>query len=156
MSLRDRLAEDKPAFDAIVAVATCRDSLFFADLCWPPFDSEAELQRLTKGSDPGVIFETVTRVVVIEEHSGELRYYAGGWRSHESRIHLEQDRIWAEGYEMGVLPSPREAVLFAERFLAREQALQEIATPRLVHHRQDTDKSRRITSSATRSVRDFG
>ena len=142
MGLREQLAEDKQAFDTILTVATCRDSLFFADLCWPPFDSEVELQRLVKGRDPGVIFETSTRVVVIEEHSGELRYYAGGWRSHESRIHLEQDRIWAEGYELGVLLSPREAVGFAERFLARAQPLQKIDTPRLVHHRQDTDTSR--------------
>src|SRR2546421_5950931 len=148
VGFRERLAEDKPAFDAIVAIATCRDSLFFADLCWPPFDSEAERQRLIEGRDPGVIFETATRVVVMEEHSGELRYYAGGWRSHESRIHLEQDRIWAEGYEMGVFPSPQDAVLFAERFLARRQALQDIETPRLVHHRQATDKNCR-TSGCT-------
>jgi hypothetical protein len=138
MTLRDRLAEYGQPFRAILTVASCRDSLFFADLCWPPFESEAELQRMIEGRDPGVILESATRVVAIQEHSGELRYYAGGWRSHESRIYLEQDRIWAEGYEMGVLPSPREAVLFAEQFLARERALQEIETPRLVHHRQDT------------------
>jgi len=83
--------------------------------------------------------------VVIEEHGGELRYYAGGWRSHESRIHLEQDRIWAEGHELGVFASPREAVRFAERFLVRGQALQEIDMPRLVRHRQDTDRSRRTS-----------
>lgn len=148
MGFRERLAEDKPAFDATVGVATCRDSLFFADLCWSPFDFEAELQRFNDGREYGVIFETGTRVVVIEEHGGELRYYAGGWRSHESRIHLEQDRIWAEGFEMGVLPSPQEAVRFAERFLAKEQALQEIDTPRLVHRRQNTDESR-ITSRST-------
>src|SRR6478736_194471 len=106
MGLREGLAEYQQLFHAIVAVASCRDSLGFADLCWPPFDWEAELQRLIEGREPGVIFETATRVVVIEEHAGELRYYAGGWRSHESRIHLEQDRIWAEGYEMGVLPTP--------------------------------------------------
>jgi hypothetical protein len=136
--LRERLSEDKQAFAAILCVATCGDSLFFADLCWPPFDFEAELQRKVEGRDPGVIFETATRVVVIEEHSGELRYYAGGWRSHESRIYLEQDRIWAEGYELGVFPSPGEALAFAERFLAQEQALQKIDISRLVHHWRDT------------------
>jgi hypothetical protein len=134
-------AADKQAFDALLAVATCRDSLCFADLCWLPFDSQAELQRLVEWRDPGVHFETAARMVVIEEHSGELRYSAGGWRSHESRIPLEQERIWAEGHEMGVFPSPGEAVLFAERFLAREQAIQEIDTPRLVHHRQETDQT---------------
>jgi hypothetical protein len=142
VGLRERLAENNPAFDAIVAVATCRDSLFFADLCWPPFDLDAERQRFIEGRDPGVIFETAMRVVVIEEHGRELRYYAGGWCSHESRMHLEQDRIWAEGYEMGVLLSSSEAARFAERYLARNQPLQEIDTPRVVHNRQNTDESR--------------
>jgi hypothetical protein len=145
MALRETLMGYEQPFRAVAAVATCRDSRVFADLCWPPFDSKAELPRLIDGRDPGVIFETASRVTVIEEHSGELRYYAGGWRSDESRIHLEQVRIAAEGYEMGVFPSPQDAVLFAERFLAREQALQDIETPRLVHRRQDTDKSRRTS-----------
>ncbi len=145
MGLQERLAEDKEAFDAIAAIATCRDSLLFADLCWPPFDSEAELPRAVEGRDPGVLFDTATRVVVIEEHGGELRYYAGGWRSQKSRIHLEQDRIGAEGYEMGVLPSPREAVRFAERYLAQGDTLQEIDTPRFVHHRQHTGQSRQTS-----------
>lgn len=138
MSLREQIAEDKRAFDAVLAVATCRDSLLFADLCWTPFDLQFELRRAAEGSDPGVIFETPTRVVVIEDHSGELRYYAGGWCSHQDRIHLEQHRISAEGYELGVFPSPREAVLFAERFLSRQQPLQAIETPRRVLRRQDT------------------
>lgn len=141
MGLRERLAENQQSFHAIVAVASCRDSLDFADLCWPPFDDKAEMQRLIEWRDPGVIFEAASRVVVIEEHSGELRYYAGGWRSHESRIHLEQDRIEAEGYEMGVFPMPQEAVLFAERFLVHEQALQDIDTPRLIHYHQNTNKN---------------
>jgi hypothetical protein len=136
--LRERLVTDKPAFDSIVAVATCRDSWGFADLCWSPFDLAEVLQLSAEGRVPGVIFETATRVVVIEEHGGELRYYAGGWSSPESHIHVEDERIWAEGLEMGVLPSPCEAVRFAERFLARGQPLQEIETPRIVHQREDT------------------
>jgi hypothetical protein len=141
MGLRERLAENEQAFQATIAVATCRESLDFADLCWPPFDPQVELRRLIENRDPGVIFETTRRVVVIEEHSGELRYYAGGWRSHESHIHLEQDRIWAEGHELGVFPTPGDGILFAEAFLARELALQGIETSRQVHHRQETDKS---------------
>lgn len=140
MRLRDRLAAYQQPFIPIVAVASCRDSLFFADLCWPQFDGEAELRRSIDGLNPGVIFETPTRMVVIEEHSGELRYYAGGWRSHESRIHLEQDRIWAEGSELGVFSLAQDAILFAEQFLVRQQALQDIETPRLVRHRRQTDK----------------
>jgi hypothetical protein len=147
VGLRDRLAACRQAFDQVLVVAKCRESLFFADLCWPPFDFEAMLPRLLERRDPGVILETPSRVVVIEEHGGELRYYAGGWRSHESRIHLEQERIEAEGYEMGVFPSPRDAALFAEAFLVRAGALQDIETSRLVHHRRETDKSRPSRSS---------
>lgn len=148
MELWERLAEYQQAFDAIVAFANCRHSLLFADLCWPPFDPEAELRRLTKGRDPGVMFETASRVVVIEEHSAELRYYAGGWCSNQSRIRFEQDRITAEGYEMGVFPCVQGAVLFAEKFLAREMALQDIETPRSVHHRRETDGNRRTSHSS--------
>lgn len=70
------------------------------------------------------------------------------WRSHESRIHLEQDQIWAEGFEMSVFPSPGEAVRFTERFLVRGEPFQKIDTNRLVHHWQDTDESR-ITQGCT-------
>jgi hypothetical protein len=142
MGLRDRLAENRQPFDAVVAVATCRNSLFFADLCWPPFDMEADRMRLIEGRDPGVIFEPVSRVVVLEEHSGELRYYAGGWRSDESRIYLEQDRIEAEGSEMGVFRTLRDAMIFTERYLVGEQALQDIEAAREVIHRRETITSR--------------
>src|SRR5258708_15145895 len=98
MGLRERLAEYEQSFHVTVAMATCRDSLGFADLCWPPFDPEGELQRLVEGRDPGVIFETPSRVAVVEEHNGELRYYAGGWRSPASRLHFEPDPIGAEGH----------------------------------------------------------
>jgi hypothetical protein len=147
MSLRERLAVYEQAFQTTVAVATCRESLGFGDLYWPPLDPQVELLRLTNNGDPGVIFETPTRVVVIEEHSGELRYYAGGWRSHESRICLEQDRIWAEGQELGVFPTPGDGILFAEAFLVRELALQDITTARRINHRQETDKSWQAQSS---------
>jgi hypothetical protein len=116
VGLREGLAENRQLFESVVAVATCRDSLFFADLCWPPFDADAERQRLIERRDAGLIFETDRRVVVIEEHGGELRYYAGGWRSDERRIYLEQDRIEAEGYEMGVFRTLRDALLFSERY----------------------------------------
>lgn len=142
MGLRERLAEYEQPFHAIIAVATCCDSLCFGDLCWPPYDWEAESNRLIERREAGVIFETTLRVLAIEEHCGELRYYAGGWPSHQSRIYLEQYRMEAEGYEMGVFPTPRDAVLFAERFLADDQALQDIDTPRQVHRRQETDKNR--------------
>jgi hypothetical protein len=141
MGLRERLAEYRRPFEAIGAVATCRDSLFFADLYWPPIDTEAEQRRLIERHDAGVIFETASRVVVIEEHSGELRYYAGGWRSDERRIHLEQDRIVAEGCEMGVFRTLCDAILFAECYLVGNQALQDIEAAREVLHRRETSKT---------------
>lgn len=134
MSWREQLSEDQQALAAILRIATCRDSLLFADLCWPPFDLEAELERLVERRDPGIIFETSTRVFVVEEHSGELRYYAGGWPSHESRIYFE----WAEGCELGLFSWARDAVKFAERFLVQQHALQQIDTHRLIRHRQET------------------
>ena len=96
MGLREQMAEYRRSFDACLSDATCRDSVLFADLSWPPFDPAVELPRLIAGRDPGVSFETPTRIVVVEQHSGEPRYYAGGWPPHQSRIHLEQERIEAE------------------------------------------------------------
>jgi hypothetical protein len=143
MGLREQMAGYRLAFDAILSVAICSESLLFCDLLWPPFDHEAELPRIIARQDLGVLFQTPTRLVVVEQHSGELRYYAGGWPSHLNRIHLEEERIATEGSEMGVFASPREAVHFAASYLARELALQDIETPRLVRHRRDTDRSHR-------------
>ena len=140
MSLRDQLSEHEQAFNAILAVATWRDSLFFADLCWPPFDPDVTARRVAENRDPGIMFETPTRVVVIEEHGGELRYYAGGWCSPENRHSEEEERILAEGCEMGVFPSPREAVLFVEGFLAQQLDLQDIVVPRSLRHRRETGR----------------
>ncbi|HEY7423550.1 MAG TPA: hypothetical protein VH682_04840 [Gemmataceae bacterium] len=67
--------------------------------------------------------------------------YAGGWRSDESRIYLEQERIEAEGYEMGVFRTPRDALLFTELYLVGKQALQDIEAVREVIHRRETNKS---------------
>ncbi len=138
MGLRHELARYRHHFDEVVAVAACRDSLWFCDLCWPPFDFEAEQRRLIEQRDPGVIFETARRVVVIEEHNEELRYYAGGWCPDQDRIYLEAARIEAEGYELGVLRTLKGAVLFTKSYLARERPLQEIQVPREVRHREDT------------------
>jgi len=150
MDLRDQLAEFRQPFDAITAVATHAASVGFADLLWEPLDENEALPRIMETRDPGVIFETPTRVVVVEEWSGELRYYAGGWRSDQHRIHLEWDRIEAEGSEMGVLPSPEAAARFAERYLARDEALQDIDVPRRIRHeRRETDTVRLAELRAT-------
>ena len=143
MDLRDQLAEFPELLGAIDAVATYSPSVGFSDVVWAPIDWDEGLPRMMETRDPGVMFETPTRVVVIEEWAGELRYYAAGWRSDQRCVHLEEDRVEAEGSEMGILPSPEAAVRFAERYLARGEALQEIDVPRWMYRRrQDTDTAR--------------
>src|SRR5262245_51543248 len=120
MGLRELLAAWPEPFGAVVAVASCRDSLWFLDLCWPPFDSEAEWRRLIENRDPGVIFETRTRVVVVEEHGGELRFYAGGWG----------EEVYGHPHELGVFRSAEDAIRYAEAFLARRLHPERITVPR--------------------------
>lgn len=138
MGLREQLAEHRPLFDAVLRVATCRESLGFADLTWPPFDLALELPRLLGRSDLGVYLQTQTRYVVVERVSDELRYYAGGCFTAPDRLHEEADRVEAEGCEMGVFATPRDVLLFLECFLLLERAVQDIATPRLLRHQTET------------------
>jgi hypothetical protein len=144
MGLREHLAAHSELFEAVLAVATCRDSLGFGDLWFPPFDFDAELRRLVENRDPGVRFETASRIVVIEEYGGELRYYAGGWCPDQNRIYLEQDRIEAEGSELGVFDSARAAIAFVEQYLVQERTFQGIPVPRQVcyGHTSGTDEVR--------------
>lgn len=140
-SLREQLSASYPQpFQAILSVARCTDMLAFGDLWWEPVDPDF-LQRLDENRDPGVMFETPRRVVVLEVHAGELRYYAAGWRSDERRIIHEQDRIEAEGSEMGVFPSLDAAIRFAERYLVGMERIQNIDLPRQPRYRQDTDEA---------------
>jgi hypothetical protein len=73
VGLRDRLAEDSQPFDAVLGVAACRDSLGFADLLWAPLDFDDFRRRLIAGSDPGVMFETASRVMVVATAAQPLR-----------------------------------------------------------------------------------
>lgn len=134
MELRDKLAAHRQPFDAVLGVATCSDSLGFGNLWFPPFDFEAERCRLIENRDPGVIFETDWRVVVIEEYGGELRYYAGGWCPDQQRIYLEQDRIEAEGCELGIFASTGEAIAFVEQYLVQHQPFPTIKAGRKMRY----------------------
>jgi hypothetical protein len=109
MGLRERLAENRQPFAAVSAVATCRDSLGFGDLLWTPKDFDAYKDRLIAHRDPGVMFETVSRVVVVEEWGGELRFYAGGWGS----------EVYDQPHELGMFRSAEDAIRYAEAFLAQ-------------------------------------
>jgi hypothetical protein len=117
MGLRERLAEHRQPFEAVLAVATCRPSLGFGDLLWTPLDCDAFLRRLIDGRDPGVIFETASRVVAIEEHSGELRFYAGGWGA----------EVYDQPHELGIFRSAEDAIRYTEAFLVRQLHPERIA-----------------------------
>jgi hypothetical protein len=56
--------------DGGLGVAACRDLLGFADLLWAPLDFDAFRGRQIAGRDPRVMFETASRVVVVEEYGG--------------------------------------------------------------------------------------
>ena len=62
----------------------------------------------------------------------ELRYYAGGWCPDQNRIYQEQDRIVAEGCELGVFRSVRDALTFTEKYLADERSFGAVQVPREV------------------------
>jgi hypothetical protein len=76
------------------------------------------------------MFESPVRLVVFQTIGGELRYYAGGWCPEPTRIYLEQERIWAEGYELGVFGSVTDALAFAEQYLAEGNSLASIEAAR--------------------------
>jgi hypothetical protein len=143
MKMRDQLEAEFPEhFRAILSVARCSDSAGFLDLLWPPFDYDREWPRMRDMTDPGVMLEAPRRVVVVDTISNELRYYAGGWYTDQSRAHLEDDRFNAEGSELGVFPSLEAAVTFARRFLVDAAPIQEIDVARhLFGERRDTDVS---------------
>jgi hypothetical protein len=127
--LRERLSEHSELFNAVVAVAGCKDINGFLDLTWPPCD-KVEIQRALDGLKTGVEFTTALRTLVIEEYGGELRYYAGGWAPDERSRFLEQDRIEREGWELGVFGSIEDALTFAMQFLKECRPIQDIGVVR--------------------------
>jgi hypothetical protein len=130
MRIQDEVDREVDAVRRITAVARRRPCTFFADLLWG--GAMPEIQDL--GDDPGVMFESPRRVVVLQRVSGELRYYAGGWCPDQDRIYLEQDRVWAEGSELGIFASVRDALLFAEQYLAEGQGFGDLTVPRQVRY----------------------
>ena len=133
MGLQAEVDVEADAVRRITSAARRSPCSAFADLLWPPIPDLSELMRLLEG-DPGVMFESPRRIVVFQRIGGKLRYYAGGWRSDQSRIVLEQDRIAAEGYEMGVFASVRDALAFAVRYLVQEKRFAAVTVPRKVLH----------------------
>jgi hypothetical protein len=127
MSLEAEVNTDPAAVQRIAAVARRTSGPAFADIQWPPCPHVLALM-----DDPGVMFESPRRVVVFQRIGGELRYYAGGWCPDQSRIYLEQERVWAEGSESGVFRSVADALAFAEQYLAEERSFAGVGVPREV------------------------
>jgi hypothetical protein len=117
------------AVQRITAVARRTSTPAFCDLLWPPCPHPAALM-----TDPGVMFESPRRIVVFQRIGGELRYYAGGWCPDKSRIYLEQDRVWAEGIELGVLGSVADALTLAKQYLAEERTFAALSVRRAVRY----------------------
>jgi hypothetical protein len=127
------------AVQRIVAVARRTECPLFLDLLGWRKESYDIFSIIR---NPGVMFESPHRVVVFQEVCGELRYYAGGWRSNESRIYLEEARIEAEGHERGIFETVSGAIEFTERYLVEAACLQAIDVPRrLLSRRETTIKS---------------
>jgi hypothetical protein len=101
----------------------------FADILWSPVPDLLVLMK-----DPGVLFESRRRVVVFQRIEGELRYYAGGACPDENQIYLEQDRIAAEGCELGILGSVQDALVFAEQYLVDERGLSAVEVSRKIRY----------------------
>jgi len=123
------------AVDRIAEVATRRQCACFGDLLWSPFTADPSAFL----DNPGVMFESSRRVVVFQEISGELRYYAGGWCPDQNRLHLEQDRVWAEGSESGVFATVTDALAFTEQYLTGLRGFLEIRVPRRVLYGRDPE-----------------
>jgi hypothetical protein len=129
---------EKELLHKVLAVAARNESLGFADLFRPGDNMREHIERLKRNEDPGVKFTTSTRTVVIEFHSGQLRYYAGGWPSSQANLHSERIRVLAEGCELGSFRTIQDSLRFTEKYLAALEGLQDITVPREVLSRRET------------------
>ncbi len=76
MSLPYELEKYREDIQHLKEVPTLGECSSFADLCW----DEADPLTL----DPGIKFETMERIVVLQRIKGQLRYFAGGWGKQEN------------------------------------------------------------------------
>jgi hypothetical protein len=130
MNVQTQVDREPEAVRRITAVARQSSCPFFADLFWDVVDFDP----FALSNNPGVMFESPRRIVVFQELGGELRYYAGAWCLDQDRRYLEEDRIEAEGREIGVFPTVRDALAFAGQYLIEERAFQTIHVPRYTRY----------------------
>lgn len=133
MDVQAEVDREWEAVQRICTVARCRSCPAFLDLLWGDPDPFIRLEN------SGVMFESPHRVVVFQEISGELRYYAGGWCLDKNRIYLEQDRMYAEGSEIGVFQTVADALTFSEQYLVEERQFQAIPVQRQVYYERWPD-----------------
>jgi hypothetical protein len=121
MNLQDRFRQHKPLLDTLVTGTQRTESLGFADLMgWTQNEYDEWLERVSSHRNPGVQFTSSCRTFVLEEHRGQLRFYAGGWH----------DSVYDEPNELGVFPSVEEALTYAVAFLIAGQHPTEISAQR--------------------------
>jgi hypothetical protein len=108
--LLDILTQEVEKVHRIAAHATQTPCPDFGDLWWDPIDLDAVL------NDPGVKFETASRMFVVARINGELRYFAGAKDIYEENY----------DYELGVFGTLSHALAFAEAYLIAERELREI------------------------------
>ncbi len=128
MGLRQQLEGFRSLFGAIAGIASVRDNLGFADLFpwYPSDDFDAYMERLAARRDLGVLVETDKRMFALEEHGGELRFYAGGAGHY----------VYDQPYELGLFGSVEDAAKYAEAFLVRGLHPEKIAVSRRVRSAQ--------------------
>jgi hypothetical protein len=129
MGLEAEVDAEPDVVARITSVARRTSCPAFGDILWPPCPDPLILM-----DDPGVLFHSSRRVIVLQRICGELRYYAGGWCPDQSRMYLEQDRVWAEGAESGVFGSIADALAFAERYLVEDRSFAAVGVLREVRY----------------------
>jgi hypothetical protein len=100
----------------IAAHATQTECPDFGDLWWDNIDLDAVL------NDPGVMFESPSRLFVVARINGELRYFAGGKTIYDD----------AYDYELGTFDTLKQALAFAEAYLVGGSELRDIEMKREV------------------------
>jgi hypothetical protein len=115
---------DKATLARLASCAKQSESLGFADLY--PWNDNEDLHtyksRIAENGNPGLMFETMSRVFVVESWCYQLRYYAGGWGKDAGVVPAE----------LGIFPSASIALSFAEQYLCGKKPLDSIEAMREV------------------------
>lgn len=135
MDLLARFEQETESMPRIKAASRCSLTPVFGDLMW----GEQDLRLDDFLESPGVMLETTRRICVFQHIKCELRYYAGGWNPYATTdpdfFVADQDRVLAEGHEIGVMSLP-DAITFADLYLLVEKPFSAIQVPRWLFNSQ--------------------